>query len=126
MRLVILASLLFFGFAKASWAEFTLRGQDNQGEECFLYVDNYGQKPTDALKNTFFAEVRTSDAPDRSILLIAHPAFRNGMVSVDQEGRLTRAMRMNLRGPPIRSVPLPEIFAFRPDTLAYFFAGSVS
>lgn len=104
MRAIGLIYLLmawsFAASAQELGEEFTLRGKSlfgaKRSQECFLYVDKIGEDPQLPWFNKFFAVVRTSFEPRKSILLVSQNRFE--MTSINENGRPTPELKVRLRG----------------------------
>ncbi len=98
---VILLSTAWTMIANAqdSGREFTLKGKNSYqpSQECFLYVDRFGVDASLPQPHKFFAEVRTSFEPQKSILLVTTKRFE--MTSINREGQITNELKLRLRAP---------------------------
>ncbi len=95
----LMSSWTLIANAQDSGKEFTLQGKNasGSGSECFLYVDQFGTDAYLPWRNKFFAIVRTSYEPQKSILLVAGNRFE--MTSVNKFGRPTAELKVWLRAP---------------------------
>ena len=97
MKLLIAILSLTALVAHAKVKTFDLAGIDQDGNVCSLFIDSYGYDREIVGKDKFFAQVRTSFAPDVQITIVPNPKNTGDMMSVDENGRPTG--QLSLRGP---------------------------
>lgn len=98
--ILILFTLFKFNTEAHTGDSFVLKGKNlyEPGEECFLYVNNFGYDESLPGKNKFFAIVTTSYQPSKIIPIVPHSRLRFQMVSIDRSGRPTKELEIRLRG----------------------------
>ncbi len=96
---IVLSTWASFASGNDLGQEFTLQGKEPfRTDSCFLYVDQFGVDLSLPRSHQFFAMVRTSFAPDQTIVLVSQPGHGE-MRSVDKRGRLTEDLRVLLKAP---------------------------